>query len=142
LDPSHIGAETEAFETVPCLRLDAQAEGAFLEWRQDLEDCLRSESLSPALESHFTKYRKLVPSLALINHLADDGRGVITKEPMLKAIGMSYYLETHAKRAYASGPEAETAAARAIVDRVHKGQLQDRFTARDIHQQGLVAPDR
>jgi hypothetical protein len=26
---------------------------------------------------------------------------------MLKAIGMSYYLETHAKRAYASGPEAE-----------------------------------
>jgi hypothetical protein len=55
---------------------------------------------------------------------------------MLKAIGMSYYLETHAKRAYASGPEAETAAARAIVDRVHKSQLQDRFTARDIHRKG------
>ena len=49
---------------------------------------------------------------------------------------MSYYLETHAKRAYASGPEAETAAARAIVDRVHKSQLQDRFTARDIHRKG------
>ena len=53
---------------------------------------------------------------------------------MLKAISMGYYLESHAIRAYASGPETETAAAKAILTHIQKGQIEDRFTARDIHQ--------
>lgn len=70
-------------------RLDAAAHGVFLEWRQDLEDRLRDEKLHPALESHLAKYRKLIPGVALINHLAEYGSGDVTEAPMLKAMAMA-----------------------------------------------------
>jgi putative DNA primase/helicase len=129
-----LGATADGFNPVPCLRFDDDAEGIFLEWRQDLERDLHAGEMMPALESHLAKYRKLIPTLALIFHLADCGKGDITKVPMLKAVLMGEYLRSHANRAYASGPEAETAAAKAILARIRKGDLQDGFTARDIHQ--------
>ena len=92
--------------------------------------------MTPALESHFAKYRKLVPSLALINHLADVGHGPVGGQAMARALGPATYLETHARRAYGAGPEAETAAAKAILSHVRKGDLTDGFTARDIHRHG------
>jgi hypothetical protein len=136
LDPSHIGAKTDGYNPVPFLRLDAEAHGIFLDWRGDLERDLRTGELSPALESHLAKYRKLVPVLALINHLADVGSGEVGQVAMLRAIAMASYLESHAKRAYASGPEAETAAAKAILDRILRRVLVSQFSARDIHRKG------
>ena len=75
------------------------AHGLFLEWRKDLERRLRSaDDVHPALESHFAKYRKLVPALALINHLADVGRAS-GEAAMLRALGSRRIPETHARRA-------------------------------------------
>jgi putative DNA primase/helicase len=94
---------------VPVLRLDAEAHDLFFNWRKDFERYLRSpEGSPPALESHFAKYRKLVPALALICHIADVGHGPIGKNAMLRALGLAAYLEMHARRAYGAGPEAET----------------------------------
>ena len=136
MDARAIGAEpTSKYQSVPVLRLDTEAHGLFLEWRQDLEKGLRSpDGLHPALESHFAKYRKLVPALALINHLADVGQGQVGKVAMTRALGLVTYLETHAKRAYGAGPEAETSAAKAILSHIRKGALSDGFTAREVHQ--------
>jgi hypothetical protein len=135
LNPGAIGAEpTSQFQSVPVLRFDAGAHDLFLEWRKDLERNLRSDAIHPALASHFAKYRKLVPTLALINHLADGGHGPIGKEAMLCALGLAEYLETHAHRAYSAGPEAETAAAKAILSHIRKGDLVDGFSARDVHR--------
>ena len=106
----------------------------FDEWRQELETRLRSGDLSLALESHFAKYRKLVPTLALINHLADGGSGAITENAILRALALSEYLETHAMRAYGAGSEIETSAAKAILSRIRKGDLRDGFTGRDVHR--------
>jgi hypothetical protein len=53
---------------------------------------------------------------------------------MARALGLATYLETHARRAYGAGPEAETAAAKAILSHIRKGDLPDGFTAREIHQ--------
>ena len=92
--------------------------------------------MTPALESHFAKYRKLVPSLALINHLADVGHGPIGMDAVARALGLATYLETHAKRAYSAGPEAETAAAKSILSHIRKGDLTEGFSARDIHRHG------
>jgi putative DNA primase/helicase len=92
-------------------------------------------ALHPALASHFAKYRKLVPTLALINQLADVGHGPVGKAAMVRALGLATYLETHARRAWA-GPEAETAAAKAILSRIRKGDLADDFSARDVYRQG------
>ena len=137
LDPGAIGAEpTSPFQSVPILRLDAEAHDLFLEWRKDLERDIRSGDLHPALASHFAKYRKLVPTLALINHLADVGHGPVGKDAMMRSLGLATYLETHARRAYGAGPEAETAAAKAILSHIRKGNLADGFSARDVQRHG------
>jgi putative DNA primase/helicase len=129
-----IGAQTDGFETIPFLRFDGDALGVFQEWRAGLERQLRSGDLSPALESHLAKYRTLVPTVALINHLADGGVGEIAEPALLRSLAFADYLETHARRAYRSGSEVGTASAKAILGKIVRGELQDGFTARDVHR--------
>src|SRR4029077_903411 len=113
------------YDKVPCLRFEEAAHEDFLVWRTDLGRRLRSGEMSPALEGHLAKYRKLVPSLALINHLADGGAGPVSQDALLKALATAYYLESHARRVYGSGHEAELAAAKAILKHIRNGDLTD-----------------
>jgi putative DNA primase/helicase len=150
LDPPAIGAEqdedreTGELRGPAYLRLDAAALEIFREWREEWERKCRAGSELPALESHFTKYRKLVPALALISHLADHGAGAVGAVSMLRALAWADYLEPHARRAYASLDAPEQTAARAIVDRLRKGDLPAEFKARDVYRKGwahLTDPD-
>jgi putative DNA primase/helicase len=134
LDPDTIGAERDQFEPLPFLRLEDRAQGEFVEWHSGLERRLRCADMSPTLESHLAKYRKLVPALALINHLADSGAGRITQIALRRALALAEYLETHARRAYGAGVASETAAAKAILARIRKGDFNDGFSARDIRR--------
>jgi Protein of unknown function (DUF3987) len=127
-------AEMDRFETIPFLRFDTAARGIFADWHADLERRLRSGQMHSALESHLSKYRKLVPSLALINHLSEGNVGPVDEPSTSRAISMSRYLESHARRLYGAGTEAETSAAKAILEHIRRGALVDGFTARDIHQ--------
>jgi hypothetical protein len=138
IEPEAVGATCDDFDALPFLRFDDDAHGLFQDWRRGLEIRLRDGELSPALESHLAKYRGLVPSLALINHLADGGTGPVAHLSTARALAFAEYLETHARRAYGAGSEAETAAAKAILSRIRKGNLSDGFTARDVHQRGWV----
>jgi putative DNA primase/helicase len=130
-----LGAGKGEFDKIPSLCFADDAHEVFLEWRAELERRLRSDELSPALEGHLAKYRKLVPALALINHLSDnqDG-GPVSREAIVRALAFSAYLETHARRVYRSSSEAELAAAKAILGHMKAGDLKDGFTARDVHQ--------
>jgi putative DNA primase/helicase len=135
LDPDSIGAERDTFEAVPFLHFDGEAQELFREWRADLEKKLRAGELHPALESHLSKYRKLVPSLALLNHLADGGSGPVGGVSVLAAMSLAEYLESHARRAYASGSNAEVMTAKALLTRIRRRDIEgDGFSARDIHQ--------
>src|SRR5262245_11513699 len=131
-----LGAEKGPFDKVPYLRFEEAAHEDFLGWRTDLESRLRSGEMSPALEGHLAKYRKLVPSLALINHLADGGTGPISHRALLKALAAAHYFESHARRLYGSASESELAAAKAILKHIRNCDLNDGFTARDVHQRG------
>jgi hypothetical protein len=131
-----LGASKGQFDRVPCLRFDAAAHDDFLGWRSDLETRLRTDGLPPALEGHLAKYRKLVPALALINAIADADEGAVSQRSLLRALAFAEYLESHARRIYASGTEGETAAAGAIVKHIKSGELDDGFTARDILRHG------
>jgi hypothetical protein len=131
-----LGAEKGPYDKVPALRFEQDAQGDFLDWRTDLERQVRSGELSPAFEGHLAKYRKLVPTLALMNHLADRGEGLVSQRALLKALAMAHYLESHARRVYGSGSESELAAAKAILRHIKTGDLKDGFTARDVHQHG------
>src|ERR1039457_1089808 len=52
-------------------RFAADAQGLFVDWLARLEVRVRGEELHPALVSHLSKYRSLMPSLALLFELAD-----------------------------------------------------------------------
>jgi Protein of unknown function (DUF3987) len=131
-----LGAEKGHYDKIAALRFDQGAQADFLDWRTDLEKQLRCGELSPAFEGHLAKYRKLVPALALMTHLADRGEGLVSQRALLKALAMAHYLKNHARRVYGSADEAELAAATAILKHVRNGNLKDGFTARDVHQKG------
>jgi putative DNA primase/helicase len=134
LTPDAVKAEHDTFEPIPFLRFEPAGHATFSEWRAGMERRLQAGDMGAALESHIAKYRKLVPALALIAHLADDGCGPITEMAVLRAVAYAEYLETHARRAYGAGSQVELAAAKAILARIRKGDLLTGFTARDVHQ--------
>jgi putative DNA primase/helicase len=133
-DAIALGARKGPYDKLPCLRFDAEAGAEFLDWRKDLEARLRGGELSAALEGHLAKYRKLVPALALMNHLADGGRGDVAHGALLKALAFAKYLETHARRVYGASEAVESAAATAILARIRRGHLEVEFTARDVQR--------
>src|SRR2546422_5822974 len=90
--------------------------------------------MPPHLNAHYEKYRKLAHTMALINHLIENGQKKISQQAMSKALAFSKYLETHARRLYGATNEPERAAAQAILPKIREGELQDGFTAREVHQ--------
>ncbi len=137
LDPHTIGAsfDRDDPDAIPFLRFGPFAQDAFDAWRSDLERKIRSGREHPAMEAHLSKYRSLIPSLALLIHLADnvDG-GAIGLPPLEAAIGWGTYLETHARRIFAVAVTPDIAAARALADKITGGQVQDPFSLRDIYR--------
>lgn len=141
IDPASIGAQQDIDLDgnpigPPYLRLSPAALELFLEWRTNLEARLRAGELHPALESHLAKYKKLIPGLALIIHLADSGTRPVTETAMLKALAWSDYLETHAKRAYGAILQPEVSVAKSILSKIKKGDLPNTFSGRDIQRHG------
>ena len=145
LDPDAVGAARDLYEPIPFLRFGERAQDHFAQWRADLEKRLRAGDMAPALESHFAKYRSLVPALALISHLTDGACGPIGEKPLMRALALAEYLETHARRVYGSGAACEVAVAKLILARIRKGDLSDGFCARDIRRKewsGLTDNDQ
>jgi putative DNA primase/helicase len=134
LDPAALGAAQEEGEDVPFLRFTPAAQGLFDDWRCALEEKVRSGEEHPAVESHLAKYRSLVPSLALLIHLADGGQGPVGEAATRRALGWAAYLESHARRVYAIVINAATVAGKALGKRLRKGELKDGFTLRDIYR--------
>lgn len=130
LSPDQVRAEED--DGMHFLRFEPAALEAFTVWRADWERRLRSGELHPALESHFAKYRKTIPALALILHLADGGKGPVTLQATIRALAWSEYLESHALRCYGATVAGEVAAAKRILARIRKGDLADGFRAREI----------
>ena len=146
LDADTVGGERDPFEpdAPPFLRFDAAAQERFTDWRAGLERRVRSGDEHPALESHLAKYRSLVPSLALLAHLADSKTGAVNESALLRALAWARYLETHARRLYGSVTGADTAPARALAKRLLAGGLTNGFTLREVYRNcwsGLATPE-
>jgi putative DNA primase/helicase len=114
------------------LRFDPEAQEIFRDWRRGFEPRVRNGELHPALESHLAKYRKLVPSLALIHHLANRGTGPVNGDAVLAALSWADYLEAHAHRIYQSGTAGELDGTKLILRALKQGRLEGTFTARDV----------
>lgn len=132
-------AVKEVGADIPALRFSPPGQEVFDIWRHDLETRLRSEhGLPPAMESHLTKYRSLMPSLALTFHLVDvvDGAvtGPVSEQAAITAAAWCDYLESHAGRIYGAATMPGMEAAREIVKHIRRGNIQDSVKFRDIHR--------
>jgi putative DNA primase/helicase len=133
INPAAIGATKEDGDSLPWVRFDAEAQGHFDAWREILETRLRSDQIHAALESHLAKFRSLVPSLALLFHLADNpAGGPVTGPALSRALSWADYLETHARRIYAPALTPSMASAIELDRRL--SALPEPFTARDVSQ--------
>ncbi|MBZ0153297.1 MAG: DUF3987 domain-containing protein [Planctomycetes bacterium] len=132
---SERGAILEDHDDIPFLRLDPNAQDAFDDWRPKLEHRVRSGLEHAAIESHISKYRSLIPSLALLIHLAEGGNGPVRADAMTRAIAWAQYLEPHARRLYglSLGNHLEC---RAIAKHILAGDLEDGFDARKVYRSG------
>jgi putative DNA primase/helicase len=126
---------------IPLLRFNEGdgAQAAFLNWLEQHERRMRTGADHPAVESHLTKYKKLVPALALIMQLCDHDGGPVSRDAIERAIRWAAYLESHARRVYSPATRPEVDAAHALADRITRGELGDRFTARDVYGKGWSA---
>lgn len=150
LDAVRVGASAVARDGIPAFRFAPDALEVFRDWRAGLETRLRSRALAawPAYEAHLSKYRSLVPALALVAHLLDvvTGRaeGGVPLTAARTAIGWASFLEGHAARLYGIELDACRAAAQLLAQRIDDGSVQDGETVRAIWRagwSGLTSPD-
>jgi len=130
---SEAGLEKDGPDSLGYLRFSETAQGLFDEWRQDLESKLRTGEEHPMVETHLSKYRSLMPSLALIFHLVED-RGPVSDSATLKAIGWIRLLEAHARRVYSSVAQRHEMSCQLLAQRIQTGRLPDPFTTRYVNR--------
>lgn len=136
--PLAVGAEQDEQDArgIPFLRLADNAQEAFDDWRNELEQKVRSGAEHPAMESHLAKYRSLIPSLALLIHLADGDSGLVSLAAVQRAIHWGRYLESHARRMYSLAANPDFAAGKALTRRIHAGDVAATFALRDLYRNG------
>jgi putative DNA primase/helicase len=134
IDPISLGARQICPESIPVLQFTEEAQERFNSWWVSLENDLRSGNCSPFMESHISKYRKLVPALALLDHLILGITGGIGVDSLKRAVAWQKFLLSHAGRAYASVTAGSKDAAKSLAQHIKKGDLQDGFTVRNVYR--------
>jgi putative DNA primase/helicase len=134
-------------------RFSEDAQPIFAEWYTESRAELKRGELHPALESHLSKYAKLIPALALIFALVDtpEANGVIHEAELIRALAWGDYLRSHAERLYSAAVTPEAGAAPILLTKLKLGKLldadgviADTFTPRQIAVKswaGLGSPD-
>lgn len=119
-------------DDMPSLRFTEEAQALFNEWYCDLMSRCRAGVENQHIESHLSKYASLMPSLALIIHVAEQGpSGDVGLRAAKQAAAWCEYLESHARRVYALANDP-LAGPRVLIDRLE--QLTSPFTAREVQR--------
>jgi hypothetical protein len=122
------------------------AQELFIAWLGELEVKVRRNDLHPALISHLSKYRSLMPSLALLLELAAGGEHFVTLERTRQAAAWCEYLESHARRVYSCVVTPQLRAARELAEKIKSRKIgaEVSFSGRDVYLKGwsgLDSPD-
>jgi uncharacterized protein DUF3987 len=134
-------------DEIPSLRFDEEAQDLFDGWRAHLEARLRDPDEHPVMIAHLSKYRSLMPSLALIFHVSDrmvaPALGPVNLEPTQRAAAWCDYLEAHARRVYCGVTARVDITVRLLGGKIRTRKLPTPFTARDVYRPqwaGLTEP--
>ena len=118
------------------LHFDAPAQVDFNAWYVINEEWLRSKGIGVAEQSHFSKYRSLVPSLALLFHLLEGHDDAVCHDCLTGALKFAAYLKSHAKRVYGAVHSVDGTSAQALVGSLLEGKLASGFTLRSVYTKG------
>ncbi len=151
--------ELDAESPLP-FRFSSEAQRLLNEWLRNLEAKVRGDELHPALVAHLSKFRSLMPSLALLFELADlaaEGsvgfvgsvEGIlpiireVSPEHVKQAIAWCDYLESHARRVYSCITTPQMRAARELADKIKrkKAGAHGSFSCRDVYLKGWSGLD-
>jgi putative DNA primase/helicase len=146
LDPIKAGAVLSDDGGPPALRFSSPAQDLFDSWRDTLEnEKLRAPDENSLIESHLAKYRKLMPALAMLFHLAAiaDGRegGPVSLASAELAVRWCALLEAHARRIYSCVVEPDLESARVLAEKIKDGALPSPFQAREVYRHGWSGLD-
>jgi len=107
---------------------------------------------TPAFASHISKYRSLMPALALAFYLIDlaamvpgTSQGAVAEQHGRLSIRWCDLLEAHARKLYAQELHGGTSAAHALAGKIRAGAIADRESVREIYRpqwSGLKTPER
>ena len=140
-------------------RFAPDAQALFIEWLARLEVRVRGEELHPALVSHLSKYRSLMPSLALLFELADwaaagpmsveagatdpDQCLRVSLEHARQAVAWCGYLESHARRIYSCITTPQMRATQLLAEKLKKRQIAPDgfFSCREVYLKGWSGLD-
>ena len=118
------------------LHFSPEAQPMFNNWYLANEKLLAKANMDAARQSHFAKYRSLVPALALLFHLLDDHGGSVCEDCLIRSIAFAKYLMKHANRVYASASGHDFSAVRLLAERLLKGEFIEGFTCRALTLKG------
>jgi hypothetical protein len=142
LDPIAVGA-TPDDERTPFLRFAPDAQELYDDWRTALENRLRGDEFAgaEAFQAHLSKYRSLMPALALLFHLVavvagEDEGGPVTSQATELATVWCAFLEAHARKVYRAELDGGADAARRLAEKIAQGRVQDGMLIRDIYRHG------
>lgn len=115
----------------------------FNDWHDRLEIWLRSDSRAstPAFTEHISKYRSLMPALALIFYSIDHAAGSTSSrqvgaEHVQRAIEWCDFLKAHARIIYWDEFELHISPARVLLGKIKTGDVTDGATVREVYRKG------
>jgi putative DNA primase/helicase len=126
---------------IPWLRFDSDGQAIFDRWDAAIQNRIRTGDLHEAFESHLSKYASLVPSIALVLHLAIGDRGPVSAEAAEMAVRWAEYLESHAARLYSIAVAPERRLAKPLLRRLIGWPADRPMRARDIARKGWSGLD-
>jgi hypothetical protein len=141
LTPESAGA-TIPENGLPYLQFDDQAQAVFVSWLTELNTVKTPNAEHPAIQAHLAKYESLMPSLALILHLADGHTGPVSAQAAAKAADWCEYLESHARRVYAACMHSDIHNARRLAQKIKAGKITHGMTVREIYRKQWAGIDR
>jgi putative DNA primase/helicase len=109
------------------MRFSPNAQVLYAQWAAQFDRLLINDEIAPAMVSHLSKYRKLIPSLALIFSMVEKvvQDDLIELHHLQMALHWVGYLRSHAERVYSASLRPELRAAKLLLSKIQKGQAFD-----------------
>lgn len=126
---------------VNALKFDDEAQKIYDEYHTKLMNRIRNKNdLSNSMISHLSKFRKLVPVLAMIINMVDFGLEAVKKSSLEKALMWAEYCESHANKMYSMQNNTNDLVIEDIANILLSKEIDSGFTARQLYKKHKKLP--